>query len=219
MKYTPAGLTSSIRIAGFLGYGNLDPLHSSQTSESGYSKMRKISVSAMDGVLVGRRERIHSSGIVMVNMWTRVCHLKRVTNGRSSGQPPSQSWLAAVKLHHPLCLCPCICSQFRCKSCQVHLYSRLLNLCFCRETSVSLVVSRGLRRLACYLSYDLVPSAGSGRQSGFSAFFFCSCLYSDKLSFHMYLLLVCSECWVMRPMFVILDSSKRINTLSRRVFL
>ena len=28
---------------------------------------------------------------------------------------------------------------------------------FCRETSVSLVVSRGLRRLACYLSYDLVP--------------------------------------------------------------
>ena len=53
-KYTPAGLSLSIRIAGFLGYGNLDPLHSSQTSESGYSKIRKISVSAMDGVLVGR---------------------------------------------------------------------------------------------------------------------------------------------------------------------
>ena len=34
---------------------------------------------------------------------------------------------------------------------------------FCRETSVSLVVPLGLRRLACYLSYDLVPSAGSGR--------------------------------------------------------
>ena len=34
---------------------------------------------------------------------------------------------------------------------------------FCRETSVSLVVPHGLRRLACYLSYDLVPSAGSGR--------------------------------------------------------
>ena len=33
----------------------------------------------------------------------------------------------------------------------------------CRETSVSLVVPRGLRRLACYLSYDLVPSAGSDR--------------------------------------------------------
>ena len=32
-----------------------------------------------------------------------------------------------------------------------------------RETSVSLVVPRGLRRLTCYLSYDLVPSAGSGR--------------------------------------------------------
>ena len=31
------------------------------------------------------------------------------------------------------------------------------------ETSVSLVVPHGLRRLACYLSYDLVPSAGSGR--------------------------------------------------------
>ena len=31
------------------------------------------------------------------------------------------------------------------------------------ETSVSLVVLRGLRRLACYLSYDLVPSVGSGR--------------------------------------------------------
>ena len=34
---------------------------------------------------------------------------------------------------------------------------------FCRETSVSLEIPRGLRRLACYLSYDLVPSAGSGR--------------------------------------------------------
>ena len=31
------------------------------------------------------------------------------------------------------------------------------------ETSVSLVVPHGLRCLACYLSYDLVPSAGSGR--------------------------------------------------------
>ena len=28
-------------------------------------------------------------------------HLKRVACGRSSGQPPSQSWLAAVKPHHP----------------------------------------------------------------------------------------------------------------------
>ena len=42
-------------------------------------------------------------------------------------------------------------------------YSCLLYLCFADETSVSLVVSRGLRRLAWYLSYDLVPSAGSGR--------------------------------------------------------
>ena len=33
---------------------------SSYTSESGYSKIRKISMSVMDGVLVGRRERTHS---------------------------------------------------------------------------------------------------------------------------------------------------------------
>ena len=31
------------------------------------------------------------------------------------------------------------------------------------EISFSLAVLHGLRRLACYLSYDLVPSAGSGR--------------------------------------------------------
>ena len=36
-----------------------------------------------------------------VNMWTRVRHLKRFAC-RSSGQPLSQSWLAAVKLYHPL---------------------------------------------------------------------------------------------------------------------
>ena len=52
-KYTPAGLSLSIRIAGFLGYGNLEPLRSSWTSESGYSKMHKISVSAMDGLREG----------------------------------------------------------------------------------------------------------------------------------------------------------------------
>ena len=39
--------------------------------------------------------------IDMVNMWTRVGHLKRVTCSRSLGQPPSQSWLAAGKPHHP----------------------------------------------------------------------------------------------------------------------
>ena len=39
--------------------------------------------------------------IDMVNMWTRVRHLKRVACSRSLGQPPSQSWLAAVKSHHP----------------------------------------------------------------------------------------------------------------------
>ena len=36
------------------------------------------------------------------NMWTHVRYLKRVTCSRSSGYPPSQSWLAAVKPHHPL---------------------------------------------------------------------------------------------------------------------
>ena len=37
----------------------------------------------------------------MVNMWTRVRHLRRVTCSRSSGKLLSQSWRAAVKLHHP----------------------------------------------------------------------------------------------------------------------
>ena len=37
----------------------------------------------------------------MVNMWTRVRHLKRVSCSHSLGLPPSQSWLAAVKPHHP----------------------------------------------------------------------------------------------------------------------
>ena len=46
------------------GKGLLGCLYSSQTSESGYFKIRKISVSAMDGVLVGRRERIHSGVLV-----------------------------------------------------------------------------------------------------------------------------------------------------------
>ena len=40
--------------------------------------MRKISVSAMDGVLVGRRELIHSGVFDLVNMWTRVRHLKEL---------------------------------------------------------------------------------------------------------------------------------------------
>src|SRR3954466_10806450 len=46
------------------GKGLLGCLYSSLKSESGYSKMRKISVSAMDGVLIGRRERIHSGVLV-----------------------------------------------------------------------------------------------------------------------------------------------------------
>ena len=44
--------------------GLLGCLYISYTSESGYSKIRKISVSAMNGVLVGRRERIHSGVLI-----------------------------------------------------------------------------------------------------------------------------------------------------------
>ena len=41
-------------------------------------------MSAIDGVLGGRREQIYS-GVDMVNMWTHVLHLKRVTNSHSTG--------------------------------------------------------------------------------------------------------------------------------------
>ena len=63
-KYTPAGLTSSIRIAASAVKDYLVAYNSSSTSESGYSKMRKISVSAVDGVLVGRREWVHSGVLI-----------------------------------------------------------------------------------------------------------------------------------------------------------
>ena len=63
-KYTPAGLTSSIRIALSAVQDFWVAYISSETSESEYSKIRKISVSAMDGVLVGRRERIHSGVLI-----------------------------------------------------------------------------------------------------------------------------------------------------------
>ena len=64
--------------------------------------MRKISVSAMDG---SRREMGADPQwcIDMVNMWTRVRFLtsNEVTGSHSTGQPLSQSWLAAVKPHNP----------------------------------------------------------------------------------------------------------------------
>ena len=63
-KYTPAGLTSSTRIAVSAVKDFWVAYISSWTSESGYSKIRKIGVSAMDGVLVGRRERFHSGVLV-----------------------------------------------------------------------------------------------------------------------------------------------------------
>ena len=63
-KHTPAGLTLSIQIAASAvkDYWVAYTVH--RQSESGYSKMRKISVSAMDGILVGRQERIHSGVLV-----------------------------------------------------------------------------------------------------------------------------------------------------------
>ena len=71
-KYTPAGLTLSIRIAVSAEKDFWVVYISSQTSESGYSKIRKISVSAMDGVLVGRQERIHS-GVLIWGICGLVC--------------------------------------------------------------------------------------------------------------------------------------------------
>ena len=58
-KYTPAGLTLSIRIA-MSTVKDLWVAYTVHRQVSGYSKIRKISVSAMDGVLVGRQEQIHS---------------------------------------------------------------------------------------------------------------------------------------------------------------
>ena len=46
------------------GKGLLGCLYQFIDNESGYSKIRKISVSAMDGVLVGRREQIHSGVLI-----------------------------------------------------------------------------------------------------------------------------------------------------------
>ena len=63
-KYTPAGLYMIYSSSRVRGNGLLGCFCSSLTSESGYSKIRKISVSAMDGVLIGRRERIHSGVLV-----------------------------------------------------------------------------------------------------------------------------------------------------------
>ena len=63
-KYTPAGLTSSIQIAVSAEKDFWVAYTVHKTSESGYSKMRKISMSAMDGVLVGRREWIHSGVLI-----------------------------------------------------------------------------------------------------------------------------------------------------------
>ena len=72
------------------------------------------------------------------------------------------SWLAEVKPHHPfvnndayvvssdISLAGYICTHV----CLFYVFA---------ETSVSLIVPHGLRHLACYLRYDLVPSAGSGR--------------------------------------------------------
>ena len=73
-----------------------------------------------------------------------------------------KSWLAVVKPHHPF-----VDNDAYVDSSNVslvgYIYTHIAYFMFCRETSVSLIVPRGLRRLARYLSYDLVPSAGFGR--------------------------------------------------------
>ena len=62
-RYTPAGY-KTIQIAASAVKDFWVAYNSSLTSESGYFKMHKISVSAMDGLLVARRERIHSGVLV-----------------------------------------------------------------------------------------------------------------------------------------------------------
>ena len=54
----------------------------------------------------------------------------------------------------------------------------------------------------------LCPRQGLVDSQASQPFFICCCLYSDKLSFRLCLLLVCSVCWVIRPMFVIPGSSE-----------
>ena len=63
-KYTPAGLTSFIRITVSTEKDFWVACTVHRQVKSGYSKMHKISVSAVDGVLVGRRERIHSGVLI-----------------------------------------------------------------------------------------------------------------------------------------------------------
>ena len=63
-KYTPAGLTSTIRIdvSAVKDFWVACTVHRQVKVDT--LKIRKISVSAMDGVLVGRRERIHSGVLI-----------------------------------------------------------------------------------------------------------------------------------------------------------
>ena len=154
--------------------------------------MRKISVSAMDGILVGRRERIHSG--VLIGEYVDSCALPQKSYLQTQFRIATESkLLAAVTPHHPfvdtdtyvassdVSLVGYICTHV----CLIYVFQRDFSL-----TSSSAWTS----------TFSLLPqlrsctSAGSCRQSGFSAFFICSCLYSDKLSFRMCLLLVCSVC-------------------------
>ena len=92
----------------------------------------------------------------MVNMWSRVRHLKRVTGSRSQDSHRVKAGL--LQLNPTI---PFVDNDAYVVSSDVSLAGYLCtHVCLFyvfAETSVSLVVSRGLRRLACYLSYDLVP--------------------------------------------------------------
>ena len=62
--------------------------------------MRKISVSSMDGILVGRREWIHS--VVLVSEYVDSCAPPQKLLAVIVQDSHSQSWLAVVKPHNPL---------------------------------------------------------------------------------------------------------------------
>ena len=97
----------------------------------------------------------------MVNMWTHVRHLKRVavvvqdSHRVKAGLLQSISTIPFVDTDAYVVSSDVSLAGYSCTHvCLIYV--------FCREASVSLVVPRGLRRLACYLNYDLVPSAGFG---------------------------------------------------------
>ena len=122
--------------------------------------------------------------IDMVNMWTRVRHLKRVTCSRSSGQAPNQSQLVAVKLHHLF-----VDTDAYVASSDVSLVGYI-----CTHVFLIYVFAERLQsHQQFHVDFDvqLVTSATIlclGRIwqiVRLSAFFIYRCLYSDMVSFRM----------------------------------